>query len=321
VAKKPSTTKKKASKKKRPKGASSEPKKKATKKAAKKKAAKKKAKKKAAKKKAKKGVSKGPAKKKKGSNGTASSTSSPALSSAAKRKAILALVLPPSTAARTAKAAAASVWAISSEKTQDVRLKIRETDDALEEARAQQAAELVVTAPTADERRSSRDPFGFFRAELEREPLAPEDVYAPWRYSQELERHELDPGLSVAELDEVEAALGKTLPPSYYDFSLEWGGGELFTQPGGGYRVVSPADVVAEVRGPLCNRMLQPYLPVVALGVGDYLCLDMSRKSRGEEHAVHWWSGGKVQRRVSDSFGAWMRKVIELRGEPFWWSV
>ncbi|MGE0712197.1 MAG: SMI1/KNR4 family protein [Planctomycetota bacterium] len=244
-----------------------------------------------------------------------------ATASEQKRRAVLAVINPLSTSARIAAAAAASVWAISSEKTQDVRTAIQEHEDDLEWARTQSLADPEAAPPEGELRRSSRDLYAFLRAELIRDELDPNDPYAAWRHSLQRMRHELLPRATPEALQEVEAALNISLPPSYYDFALEWNGGELFTRPGGGYRVVSPTKLLNEVRGPLCNKMVQPYLPVVDLRCGDWLCFDTSRNSRGEEYPIYWWYGGEVVGgRVADSFGAWVRKLVDLEGHPFWWA-
>ncbi|HBP17160.1 MAG TPA: hypothetical protein DEA08_05105 [Planctomycetes bacterium] len=315
-AKKKTSTKKKTAKKAAKK--TSAQKKTAQKKTAKKKTAQKKAAKKTAAKKT--SAKKTTAAKKAAAKKTTKKAAKSDASSAAKRQAVLEVVLS-STSERIAKTAAASVWAISSEKTQDVRTAIAERRDRIELARTRGLADPE--APPAEiERRSSRDGYGFLRDELLRDEAAPGDVYAPWRLTAQRMRHELLPGLEAEVLDEIERELHLVLPPSLYDFAREWAGGELYTRPGGGFRVIPPTSYLSEVRGPLCNRMRQPYLPVVDLTCGDYLCLDMSQTSRGgKENPVYWWYGGEVQgRRVADGFGAFLRKLVDQGGRPWWWA-
>jgi len=238
--------------------------------------------------------------------------------SRAKRRRAVEVILPRSTSRRIAEAARASVWAISSEKTTGM-FEAAE-DRALEEEyeRRDNLAEFDALPPPEDLRRSARDPFAFFRAELLREER-PDDPHRPWREARGRKRHELYPGLDPEELGGVESRLGCILPPSLWDFLLEWNGGNLFVREVGQTRVVSAPDYIDEVRGPLCNRMTRPYLPVVDLGCGDYLALDTSKASRSGENPLIWWYQGEPKKRVAESFASWLKRLVEHEGEPYWW--
>lgn len=239
--------------------------------------------------------------------------------SADKRKAVLKVIQPESTSARMAVEAKASVWAISSEKTQDMRsgkLPVEEGGPPVVEVLP------LVNIPAAPEiRRSSRDQYPFFRAELARDEADPTDPHSGWRVANERSRHELNSGITVDVLKGVEGRIGVELPPSFWDFSLEWSGGTLYTHQNGGFRVIPAQEVLGEVRGALCNRMMKPFLPVVDLGCGDYLALDMSKANRTGEHPVYWWYGGESKKKVADSFVQWLKKLVEAQGQPFWWSL
>jgi SMI1/KNR4 family protein SUKH-1 len=306
-------TKKKAAKKATKKAA---PKKKATKKAApKKKATKKAAPKKKATKKA--------APKKKATPKKAPLVQANEGVDPAKLSAVLEVLLPDSSSSRAAASAAASVWAISSEKTQDVRAAIRVRDSLAEDVVREELAEFAEEEAPAEiaHRRSKRDPFGFFREELGREELHSEDLVAGWRHKNQRLRHELVRGIPNDELREVERQLGFDLPPSYRDFVLEWGSGELFTRPEGGYRLIAPGEILPEARLRLGGLMRQPYLPIVDLGCADYLCLNTSQPKKNGEFPVWWWHCGVPQRRVADTFLRWLKQIVEAKGEPYWWAV
>ena len=216
------------------------------------------------------------------------------------------------------------MWAISSEKTQDVRAAIRVRDSLAEDIVREELAEFAEEeAPSSPQghRRMSRDPYRFFRDELARDELQSEDLVAGWRYQGQRLRHELQRGLTNDQITEIERELGYDLPPSYRDFILEWSCGELFTRPEGGYRLLPPADLLGETRGRLGNQMHSRLLPIVDLGSADYLCLDTSQQKRGGEFTVYWWHCGDGERRVADTFGRWLKRLVEAQGEPFWWAV
>ena len=240
-------------------------------------------------------------------------------------EAVLSVTLPESSSERAAASASASVWAISSEKTQDVRLAIRERDAAAEDEAREEWVEVApgsaAVSVDAALRRCTRDPFGFFREELARPELDPIDLLSGWRHKNQRLRHELLPGLSVDALREAEREIGHALPPSWWDFSLEWSGGRLFTRPEGGFRLLSPAEILREAEDRLGGLMRLPYLPIVDLGAADYLCLDLSKPSKTGEFAIHWWHCGTAQRRVSESFSRWLKQLVESGGEPFWWAT
>ncbi len=240
-------------------------------------------------------------------------------SSRVKRQRVLDVVLPLSTSARMAEAARASVWAISSEKTTNQFEAAEAAADAAEEARTET---LVLTGRGGipeELRRGSRDQFTFLREELDRGD-DDDDPHTLWRRAHRRRRHELIPGPTAAEIERLEERIGFDLPPSFWDFSLEWGGGLLYVQEFGTIRVIPALEIMSEVRGPLCNRMVRPYLPVVDLGCGDYLALDLSKESRGGERPIVWWFAGDVKKRVAESFVAWLRRLVELNGQPFWWA-
>lgn len=244
-----------------------------------------------------------------------------AASSAEKRQAALAAILPQSTSDRMADAARASVYAISSEKTLEQIHAVAEQERNLELERADGLADLLAPTPSAEVRRSPRDQFAFLRTELQRGEEDPDDPHTAWRLSGQRLRHELFPGISPEELRTVEQRLHATLPPSYWDFSLEWSGGTLFVQSGGGYRVIPAQEILDEIKGPLCNRIRKPYLPVVDLGCGDYLALDISRATKSGETPLVWWYGGEVKKKVAESFALWLKKLVELKGQPYWWAA
>lgn len=237
----------------------------------------------------------------------------------AKRGAAPEAVLPKSTSRRMAEAARASVWAISSEKTTD---QFQAAEDLAREEEAQRTDALIVPqeveTPESALRRCSRDPFGFFREELMRDE-ADDDPHAVWRADHGRQRHELLPGSTPSELAELERTLRIQLPPSYYDFSLEWSGGMVYVREMGLTRIVRAVDLLEEVRGPLYGRMARPFLPLVDLGCGDYLALDTSRGSKNGEFPLFWWFEGQPRRKVADSFAQWLRKLVEHGGDPFWW--
>ena len=219
-----------------------------------------------------------------------------------------------------AKLAEQAVWRISSEKTLGQILAL---DERAQEIEDQRTSELVVeesVAPEAASRRSSRDQYAFLRAELARPEDDPQDPHYPWRYSSKRLRHELSPGTSAEVLATVEERISLKLPPSYWDFSLEWCGGQFYTTGDGSFRVIPATEILNEVRGPLCDRMTRPFLPIVDLGCGDYLALDMSKSNRAGEHPVYWWYGGDVKKKVADSFALWLKKLVESSGEPYWWD-
>lgn len=242
-------------------------------------------------------------------------------SSRVKRQRDHAVVIPQSTSARMAEAARASVWAISSEKT---TMQFEAAEMAQERAEDKRSQGLATeSTPALDEtlRRSSRDLFAFMRDELERPEDEARDPHAMWRRAQKRMRHELSPPPATADLKRLEERVGMTLPTSYWDFSVEWGGGLLYVQEAGAIRIIAALNMVQELKGPLCGKMTRPHLPVVDLGCGDYLAVDMSKETKGGERPVVWWYGGEVKKKVADSFGAWLRKLVEANGQPFWWET
>ena len=64
-----------------------------------------------------------------------------------------------------------------------------------------------------------------------------------------------------------------------------------------------------------------PCLPAVALSRTDYLALDMSKTNRSGENPLYWWYCDRPVRKVADSFGLWIKKLIELDGRAFWWDL
>lgn len=237
-----------------------------------------------------------------------------------KRQRVLDVIIPQSTSARMAEAARASVWAISSEKT---TMQFEAAEAAADAAEVRRTDKLVnESTPALDEtlRRSSRDLFAFMREELDRSEDDPKDPHALWRRAHKRLRHELSGGPSPDELKRLEGRLHCQLPPSYWDFSLEWGGGLLFVHEFGAIRILPALEIISELRGPLCGRMVRPYLPVVDLGCGDYLALDMGKETKGGEHPLVWWYGGEVKKKVADSFVGWLKKLVEVGGQPYWWE-
>jgi hypothetical protein len=214
-----------------------------------------------------------------------------------------------------------SVYAISSEKTVGMFEAGDSLVDDAEEIRMLKLAECDGESLPAEMRRSTRDQFGPFRTELNRPEDFEGDVHATWRVANARFRHEMKPGARVPEVKKVERALGVEFPPSYHDFCLEWDGGELYVRDGGGYRVIGATEIKAEKKGPLCGRMSKPYVPLIALGRTDYLCLDMSKKNRSGENPVYWWCCDRTVRKVGDSFGLWLKKLIECDGRAFWWDL
>ncbi|MCO5165719.1 MAG: SMI1/KNR4 family protein [Planctomycetes bacterium] len=242
-------------------------------------------------------------------------------SSRVKRQRVLDVIIPQSTSARMAEAARASVWAISSEKTTIQFEAAEAAAEAAEERRSEGLVADDAPALTESLRRSPRDLFAFMREELDRPEDDPRDPHGLWRRAHKRLRHELSPGPAPEELERLEARLGAQLPPSYWDFSLEWGGGLLFVHEFGAIRIVPALELHAELRGPLCGRMVRPYLPVVDLGCGDYLALDMARETKTGEHPLVWWYGGEVKKKVADSFVAFLKRLVESNGQPFWWEA
>jgi hypothetical protein len=230
------------------------------------------------------------------------------------------VILPMSTSARMAEAARASVWAISSEKTTMQFEAAEAAADAREERRSETVQDSGGHALEEGLRRSSKDLFSFLREELDRPEDDTRDPHALWRRAHKRLRHELSPGPGADELKRLEGRLGMELPPSYWDYSLEWGGGLLYVQEFGSVRIIPALEIVRELKGPLCGKMIRPYLPVVDLGCGDYLALDMAKETKGGERAIVWWYGGEVRKKVADSFGAWLKKLVETGGQPFWWE-
>ena len=226
--------------------------------------------------------------------------------------------IPLSTSLRTAEDARRSVWAISSEKT---TLMFEAAED-LDRARRAQHEEVLVEeteAPAPAKRRSSRDQFGFFRTELAREE-SDDDPHVLWRLAHQRQRHELLPGIEPDKLVAFERRVGAELPPSLYDFSLEWGGGQLYVQDHAQIRILSVNKIMREITHTLCNRMVRPLLPVVDLGLGDYLALDMSRTNRSRENPLWWWYAGERQKKIADSFALWLKKLVENDGAHYWWK-
>ncbi len=242
--------------------------------------------------------------------------------SAAKRRAVMEAILPLGTSARMARAAEAAVHAISSDKTLEVREAQEQADRDLEDVRAEALAQQTESQGPIDPawRRSSRDPFVFFRAELERSEEDPADPHARWRTATERLRHEVQPGATPEQMADIEARLGVELPRTYYDFCLEWNGARLYTTETGCFRVLSATEILDEIKGPLCNRMVRPYLPVVDLGCGDYLALDTERPGKSGELPLYWWYGGEPKKKVADGFGQWLKKLVEGDGAPYWWE-
>lgn len=242
-------------------------------------------------------------------------------SSRVKRQRVLDVLLPMGTPARMAEAARASVWAISSEKTTLQFQAAEARADKAEEARTETlVVDAAATALADDRRRASKDLFAFLREELDRPDDEEVDPDALWRRAFKRLRHELQPGPGPDELARLEGRLGVTFPPSFYDFSLEWGGGLLYVHEYGATRIVPALEILDEVRGPIAGKMSRPFLPVVDLGCGDYLALDMGTETKGGERPLVWWHAGEVKKRVAESFAAWLKKFVEAGGQPFWWS-
>ncbi len=236
-----------------------------------------------------------------------------------KKAAALAVVL--SSSDRMAVEAKKSVYAISSEKTVGMFEAGDSLVDDAEEIRMLKLAETDGDVLPSELRRSTRDQFGPFRVELNRPENFEDDVHATWRVANVRFRHEMKPGSKVTDVKKVERDLGVEFPPSYYDFCLEWNGGELYVRDGGGYRIIGATEQKAESKGPLCGRMQKPYVPVVALGRTDYLALDMSKTNRSGENPLYWWRCDRAVRKVGDSFGLWLKKLIECDGRAFWWDL
>ena len=239
-------------------------------------------------------------------------------SRASKRKQADQVVLPQSTATRTAGLAQASVWAVSSEKTQEMIL-AAEKDVSQDERHA--LADPATPIPSPKLRRCARDGWGFLRTELARPQDDPDDPHRGWRSVNKRLRHELRVGIPIEELREYEVRLKIKFPPSYWDFSLEWGGGELYCQHTGTVRILPALSLIEEVRGPLCNQMLQPFLPIVDLGCGDYLAMDTRKPGKNKEYPIYWWYGGEPKKKVADSFVQWLKKLVEQSGRPYWWNL
>ncbi|RMG12600.1 MAG: hypothetical protein D6731_13495, partial [Planctomycetota bacterium] len=230
--------------------------------------------------------------------------------------------VPAGTSARMARKARESVHAISSEKTLE-QIYAGETMERVAEAgRMQRLADLDFDAqPPAELRRCGRDPFASFRTELQRPEDELLDPHATWRLQNGRLRHEMNPGASPETIAAVEQHLRTPLPPSYHDFVLEWNGGLLYVHEAGAYRVLPVDRLLEEVKGPLEGWIRYPHLPVVDLGCGDYLVFDVSKTGRGQEYPLLWWYAGKVERRIAENFGSWLRRLVEARGEAYWWEV
>jgi len=241
-------------------------------------------------------------------------------SSRVKRQRVLDVVLPMGTSARMAEAARASVWAISSEKTTLQFQAAEAAADKAEEARTETLVVVSTKGMDEERRHSARDVFSFLREELDRPDDESADPHALWRKAYKRLRHELQPGPGTDALERLEERLNVKFPPSFYDFSLEWGGGLLYVHEYGAIRIVPALEILDELKGPLAGRMNRPFLPVVDLGCGDYLALDMGAEGKGGEKPLVWWHNGEVRKKVAESFGAWLRKLVEAQGQPYWWS-
>jgi hypothetical protein len=213
------------------------------------------------------------------------------------------------TTARAIISARIAVEAIASEKTTSTRAAQKEADDL-------GAAELAVS-PVGAVRRCRKDPFDRFRDRYTE--YDPNDPFTDWRQLNQKARHELGSGAPFQDLLEAERLLSVGLSPSYWDFSLEWGSGLIFTSNWRETRFISGLDVRYEAKSVLKDAMLRPFLPIVCLGPSDYLALDTSTNKKGE-YPVVWWSleDTTVQVKVADSFGQWIELAEACYGDHYW---
>lgn len=210
------------------------------------------------------------------------------------------------TASRAVVNALIAVDAVASEKTTATRAQ-QEADEESERARRVQ--------PSADERRCEEDRFAFFR-----ESYTPpeDDPFARWRKLHGYARHRLEAGASSEVLAAAEKRLVISLPPSYWDFCLEWGRGDLFISEWRRTRFIAATELLEELKTVLADRMLRPYLPVFDWGGGDYLALDTGRCDDDGECPVVWWQDGAEPVDIADSFLEWLERFCEAEGDFYW---
>lgn len=204
-----------------------------------------------------------------------------------------------------------AVAMVSSEKTSQTRAaQASDEEEALEEAVEAHTPEL--------RRRGSGDPAAPLRESLVTGVKG--DLHVAWRARLGRELHEFGPGDELDAILKVEQRLHLDLPPSYVDTSLEFGTGAIFTRPWLSPVFISAGKVLDEAKGRLSDAMQRPFLPVLRLGGGDYLALDMGRKDAAGEAPVVWWSleSGAAEFDVAPSFAAFLAEYCQRAGDPYW---
>lgn len=206
-----------------------------------------------------------------------------------------------------------AIDAIASERTNQAR--------ATQEEEEEEPPPPVNTPPKAEQRRSAKDLFTEFREQYGSHD--PEDPLSAWRQARGFSRHSLASGVSVGDLAQVESRLSVSFPTSYWDFCLEWGSGELFTAPFRGWRFISGLDVEREISSRLKDSIPETHLPVVKLGPGDYLALDLRHGDAAGECPVVWWFESEpeeLNNRVAESFLDLIKKLSASHGDTYWLS-
>ena len=212
-------------------------------------------------------------------------------------------------AGRAAVLAHRAVAAVNSEKTTTTREAQRAADAAATQA-------VTHRTPTPQARRSKADAFATFRASAAE--VHPEDPQRAWRAAQGLPSHALRAGASAAQLRSAEASLGAELPPSYYDFCLEWGSGVVFESPWIRRRIISAPDLEAELNDILRGTCPRHLLPFFDAGSGDYLALDTRSRDASGECPVIWWYDHAERGLVASSFHVWLNDLVARHGAHGW---
>lgn len=146
----------------------------------------------------------------------------------------------------------------------------------------------------------------------------PDDPHEAWRQASGSLRHRLGAGTTAARLGLWEERLGITLPPSYYDFCLEYGSGRFFIRPYLGWRLIAAPELMAERAFLPKGSLERGRLPIVDLGAGQLLILEANRPGADGEAAVSWWAEGETLGQVAPSFGAFLDRACELAGRAWW---
>jgi hypothetical protein len=220
------------------------------------------------------------------------------------------LKLTKGTTARAIISAQIAVEAIASEKTAETRAAQQEADD--DEKDPEAIADKYRSA-----RRSKKDPFESFRTGVSLH--RPDDPFSEWRQQHLRARHEFGQGHDPDDLYSAEGRLKVVFPPSYWDFCLEWGSGLIFTSPWREIRFISAADLVHETKDVLKGSLMKPFLPIVCLGLNDYLVLNSAEFNKQGECPVCWWSVGSDRpQRIAGSFVEWLNRAESTHGDHYW---